>query len=115
MKVLVKIELSTDGDFSLREIPEFDSAVYYDQYEDGDDYSLTRIYEVDDSEYFYDAINFLKKTLCEIHVSYSHYWIIADIYTLFKGAIEAVSKKEDYYETIDGNYEGTSIKVMVEK
>lgn len=115
MRVKISIDLITDGDFSLRDIPEFDSAIYFDQYEDGEDYSLTRIYDIDYSEYLHDAINFLEKTLCEIHVSYTHHWLIEDIYKLFEGAIEAVRNKESCYRTIGGNYDGTSIEVTFTK
>lgn len=109
MIVSISISLVTDGDFSLREFPELDSAFITLQEQEEEDYFLTRKYVVDD--YMMDPRDFLEKVLCEIHVSFTHSWLIETFYKLFQGAIKALSAKECFYGVVDGNYEGTCIDI----
>ena len=122
MRVEFKIELYTDGDFSLRSFEE------YKMHSDGEDYfgifvfddnEKTPLYPYEDHSYAnFDALwrarALLKHMLCDIHVLHTHYYLLDDIYHMFNNAITALNNKEPFHqERISGNYDGTEIAFMI--
>ena len=85
MKIRIRYYFCTDGDYSLK---------------NPDDFGCTeREVEIDDEYFDYigtidfeneeawrcklDAKTFLEKLLCDgIHISYTHYWLMKDFYSL---------------------------------
>lgn len=119
MQVNVQVGLSTDGDYSLRnhldlEMPFDGFEGYYNSLLFTDDNPKQHKFEDSGDMQFncrWRAINWLRKILCELHVSYTHYYLIEDLYNLFNEAIEAIGRVEDFHKEISGNYEGTYIQV----
>lgn len=123
MKILIEINLYTDGDYRLEN--------YLDYNSDGEDgyysYYIRKFFEIDEN---YDKLDFhcklnvdvkgfLEKILCDIRYSSTHYYIIKDIFNLFDNAIGFIrqlhnnSYETNFYDSIEGNYEGTNITIKV--
>ena len=120
MKVIIQIRLCTDGDFSLNNYEA------YSMQFDGEDYigrfefdANTPLYAYEEHSYinfdsYWRAQQLFKHMLTDIHVGFSHYYVLDDLYHLFNDAIQAVRNKQtQYYNSISGNYEGTSIQIYV--
>lgn len=131
MKIKIKAEFSTDGDYSI---------CNYDSYKNEpisksingsgnevkiysrsshifiEDYTFIKIIECDnvDSCKMY-ARMFLSQLLCNISVLSSHYYLIKDFYELFDNGITAINEGKNYYETISGNYDGTELVIYIEE
>ena len=91
----VKVVLQTDGDFSVLGKTDLD-------------FSKT------DYEYIFefitkDVYTDLSKILCDIHISYTHEYLIPHLYEFFHKAMNN-SHLDNYYDTYNGNYEGTLIE-----
>lgn len=122
MKITLKISLVTDGDFSL---PNFKQ---YDMEWDGTGYWAMFVFTEDTLAYNFEdehdtemsprwrACNLLEKMICDIHVSYTHHYLIKDLYDMFEEALCAVGQDMLSFETsISGNYEGTFIEVYCKR
>ena len=120
MKIIVKIGLATDGDFSLR---------YHEEFKmnhDGCDYEGVYVFESDTPLYPYEdysyaqfdawwrSIRLLEHMLCEIHVIHTHHYVLDYLYHMFDDAIKALHNREKtYYGSVNGNYDGTYIEFLV--
>ena len=115
MKIFIYWNLDTDGDFSLKNYNEFDGI-----YDGSDGYCGYKIFEFEDRyKCKYEAKRFLSKMLCEIHVSYTHYWVIEKIYEIFNSAIMFITEYDindansNYIEYMDGNYSDSYISITI--
>lgn len=121
MKVYVSVSLETDGDYTLRNNEaygmEYDGSGYYSTFEFTDD---TPKQDFEYSSYIglgpaFRACRLLEKMLCDIHVHYTHYYVLDYLYHMFNDAIEALERREKEFEaSISGNYEGTFVEIRVE-
>lgn len=118
MRIDLKISLETDGDYSLPNNTDyhmkFDGSGYYHYFvfePNTPKYNFEDDHDIEMSP-SWRACKLLEKMLCDIHVSYTHYYIIEDLYLMFNEAIETVGKYPVHFETsISGNYEGTFIEI----
>lgn len=122
-KITLKIGLETDGDYSLK-----NALLYNMKYDDCGSYFNNFVFTCDTPQYAFEdehdidmspswrACRLLEKMICDIHVSYTHHYIIPYIYKMFEDSIEAVGRNEAGFESsISGNYEGTFIEVYCEE
>lgn len=122
MKINIKVSLETDGDYKLNNNTdyhmEFDGTAYYHHFvftPDTPAYNFEDEHDIEMSS-AWRACRMLEKILCDIHVSYTHYYVIQDLYDMFDEAIETVGKYPVHFETsISGNYEGTYIEIECER
>ena len=118
MKIEIEWCLQTHGDFML------EHAGRYDVF--GNDLSGRQTFvsdNCDDSvriqKAVSDAIQFLCELLCDIRVTPTHYYLYKDLYRLFNNIIafirdyKLVDGDVVFTETIEGDYEGTQIKVRI--
>lgn len=111
-KIDLKIDLETDGDYSL---PDYEK--YGMKYEYGGYSGRFRFEDTADDNHkaIRDAMSVLENVLCGIRVAPGHYWIIEYIFDMFDGAIEALARRElTYLGEVNGNYEGTEIEFTLE-
>lgn len=118
VRINIEFGLLTDGDFSLRNIEYFEKA--FKENEDFDYYGNVFFDSKDypDSTYcMFAAREFVERLLTDIHVSYTHYYILEDIYQMMQPVIEFVNAcKEGIIEkSISGNYSGTFVKVTIQR
>ena len=127
MKITVKISLQSDGDFSLNydRFKKDISGLY--EYEEicsqteknisnSEDLSLTISFiNNDPSKCRARADTLLSSVLTNIHVIYTHYYVLEDLFNAFDGAIRAIYTGENYYNSISGNYDGTDVEVIFEE
>lgn len=103
----LEVQLQTDGDFSM--LDRIDGI----HPEIIDDYTYLYKLSLDSSE-----LNILQTTLdkilCDIHVLYTHEWLIDELYKFFMSAVEC-SHEDEYYGEFGGNYEGTHIMWSIEE
>lgn len=121
MKICMEINLYTDGDYYLNNYMRYAST----HKEDDGDYHIEKVFELNKNDSDFDlklnvnVVSYLEKILCDMNYSYTHYYIIEDIYNLFNNAIEFVMKLHDdsyekyFYDNIGGNYDGTEITITV--
>lgn len=122
MKLIIKIGLETDGDYSLLHEDKF--GMEYD----GSGYFNVYRFDDDDKEYLYPyehrsylqfdkwwrANALLEHMLTDLHVSFTHHYVLDYLYHMFDDAMEAIGKrKETYYGSISGNYDGTYIEWLL--
>ena len=111
-KINLKIDLETDGDYSL---PDYEK--YGMKYEYGGYSGRFHFEDTTDDSYkaIRDATHVLENVLCGIRVAPGHYWIIKDLFEMFDGAIEALCRREPtYMGEVSGNYDGTEIEFTLE-
>lgn len=120
MKVKVKINLETDGDFRLNNHEEYKMRNGCYDYEGEFLFDEnTPLYPYEDYSYAkfdapWRAIRLLEHMLCDMHVLHTHHYVLDHLYHMFDNAIEAIHKREKYhYGDISGNYEGTSIEISI--
>lgn len=109
MKIAIDWVYCTDGDFSIRENNFFKFKF------DGEDYSGVEIFEGDETTVKMNARSYLEQLLCETHVSYTHYYILEDLYYMFDEAIDFIYNKENqkvFHKEITGNYDGTYVHII---
>lgn len=117
-RVDIKIGLNPDKDYSLRDAERFHMkwdgmgwCGIFSFTRDTPQYNFEDEHDVQMSP-SWRACNFLEKMLCEIHVSYTHYYLIKDLYEMFNSAINAIREDlNDFESYVSGNYEGTYIEV----
>lgn len=114
MKIIIKFNLETDGDFSLRNPEQFGTYLI-----DFEQYSGEKIFE--DTDVWrckYNAKCFLENFICDgIHISSSHFYLLKEFVDVVI-ELESFINNADYgYFTkeIFGNYEGTEISVEIVK
>lgn len=129
MKIKIKVEFSTDGDYSICNYDSYknepisksvnsngNEVKIYSQASHifNDEYTIVKIFECDnvDSCKMYARL-FLQQLLCDISVLSSHYYLIKDFYELFINGITAINEDKDYYNAISGNYEGTELDIRI--
>ena len=119
MQIILKISLQTDGDFSLRNYEK-----YHMNYDGVEGYYNKFIFNIDTPAYMFEdehdikmttgwrASTLLEKMLCDLHIYYTHHYLIQDLFNMFDSAIENVGKYPSYYEaSLGGNYDGTYIEI----
>lgn len=119
MKIDIKVSLETDGDYSLN-----NNTDYHMEYDGSGGYYHYFTFTPDTPAYNFEdehdiemspswrACTMLEKMLCNIHIHYTHYYILLDLYNMFEEAMTAIGKGLQQFETsISGNYEGTFIEV----
>lgn len=122
MKLIVKIGLETDGDYSLLHEDQFgmkyDGTGYFGVF-GFDDSNKTYHYPYEDKSYlqfdsWWRLNSLLEHMLTDLHVSFTHHYVLDYLYHMFDDAMEAIGKREkSYYGSISGNYEGTFIEWFV--
>lgn len=112
MKISIDWKYCTDGDFSIRE-----NNLFEFKYDCGEDYFGLEIFENEDSDRAkMEARSYLEQILCETHVSYTHYYLLEDLYFLFNEAIEFLYNKENqkvFHKELGGNYDGTYVHIII--
>lgn len=114
MKITITWRLYTDGDFSLNNYEKY-NCIEYDGYEQY--FGMKEFENKDELQCMVDGRTFLEQMLCDMHVSYTHYYILEYLYQMFEKLIKFVCKREEGIKTeyMSGNYEGTEIIVVVQK
>lgn len=122
MKLIIKIGLETDGDYSLLHEDkfgmEYDGSGYFNVYCFDDD-NKEKIYPHEDKSYlqfdkWWRANALLEHMLTDLHVSFTHHYVLDYLYHMFDDAMEAIGqRKETYYGSISGNYDGTYIEWLI--
>ena len=122
MKLIVKIGLETDGDYSLLHEDQFgmkyDGTGYFGVF-GFDDSNKTYLYPYEDKSYlqfdsWWRLNSLLEHMLTDLHVSFTHHYVLDYLYHMFDDAMEAIGRREtSYYGSISGNYEGTFIEWFV--
>ena len=122
MKLIVKIGLETDGDYSLLHEDQFgmkyDGTGYFGVF-GFDDSNKTYLYPYENKSYlqfdsWWRLNSLLEHMLTDLHVSFTHHYVLDYLYHMFDDAMEAIGRREtSYYGSISGNYEGTFIEWFV--
>lgn len=111
MKITVDWAYYTDGDFSMRENPFFKF-----KYDGDETYSGVEIFEnEDETRAKMEARSYLEQLLCESHVSYTHYYILEDLYKMFEAGMDFLYNKDGetvFHKEITGNYDGTYLHII---
>jgi hypothetical protein len=124
MQLILKIGLETDGDYSLLHEDKFDmrwdGTGYFGVFRFNDT-DKEKLYPYEDKSYlqfdkWWRANALLEHMLTDLHVSFTHHYVLDYLYHMFDDAMEAIGKREEsYYGSISGNYDGTFIEwFMVE-
>lgn len=119
MQLIIKIRLETDGDYSLLH-PEqfdmrFDGCGYFGFFRFKDE-DKEELYPYENKSYlqfdkWWRANSLFKHMLTDLHVVFTHYYVLDELYHMFDDAMTAVSKRDtSYYGSIGGNYDGTCIE-----
>lgn len=134
MKIVIKANFSTDGDYCIDGYKYSYSTVCEDidinltdrkfkiytrennQHPFDDDYTFIKVFECEDETYckMY-ARSYLEQLLCNIRVLYTHYYIIKYFYEMFDEAIKSIGHEEYFYDSIGGNYDGTDLEIRTIK
>ncbi len=119
MQLIIKIGLETDGDYSLLHEDKFNmqwnGTGYYNVFRFEDD-NKTDIYPYEDPsclnfDKWWRANSLFEHMLTDLHVSFTHHYVLDYLYHMFDDAMTAIGKREEtYYGSIDGNYSGTFIE-----
>ena len=123
MKINITIGLETDGDYRLNnELDyhmEYDGSSYYHSYVFADTDTVDGLYNFEDDNDIrfgatWRACNLLEQMLCDLHVIYTHHYVLDYLYHMFDDAIEAIGRRETHFEaSISGNYDGTFISIDI--
>lgn len=112
MTILIQYTFRTDGDFSLNTPEEFECTT-----NDAPRYEGAKIVKADSLQSArIEATTFLKRLLCDgIHVSYTHEWLILDIYNIIQELISFIHSNTTGAHNVylTGNYDGTVITVAM--
>lgn len=113
MKISIIWNLYTDGDFSLKNYEKY-NCLDFDGYERY--FGIKEFENEDDFRCMDAARTFLEQMLCDMHVSYTHYYILRDLYEMFEPLIDFISKRKPGVEKryMSGNYNGTDITVAIQ-
>ena len=134
MKIIIKANFNTDGDYRIDNyiyslstacedidinLPDRKFKIYTrenNQHPTDDDYMFVKMFECEDEDYcrIY-ARSYLEKLLCNIRVLSTHYYIIKYFYEMFDEAIKSIRHEEYFYDSIGGNYDGTELEVRTIK
>lgn len=119
MQLILKIGLETDGDYSLLHEDQFgmkyDGTSYYNVFRFNDTDKET-LYPYENKSYlqfdkWWRANSLLEHMLTDLHVSFTHHYVLDYLYHMFDDAMKAIGKREEsYYGSISGNYDGTFIE-----
>lgn len=119
MRLVLKIGLETDGDYSLLHPEQFemrwDGTGYFRVFRFDDDDKET-LYPYEDKSYlqfdkWWRANSLLEHMLTDLHVIFTHHYVLDYLYHMFDDAMEAIGRREKtYYGSISGNYDGTFIE-----
>lgn len=122
MQIIIKIGLETDGDYSLLHEDkfgmEYDGSSYFNVYRFDDD-DKENLYPYENKSYlqfdtWWRANALLEHMLTDLHVSFTHHYVLDYLYHMFDDAMEAIGqRKETYYGSIEGNYSGTYIEWFI--
>ena len=105
----IEIDFSTDGDFSV-DNPSALAVGPYARYEAGfEEYSWRNTFVGEDAAK--NAKDFLSAVMCSIRVTPRNCDMIGRFYGIFAKAKNHINNRENYKETIGGNYEGTRVLV----
>ncbi len=124
MQLRVKISLCTDGDYHLNNSEDYNMP--YDCFDDDNYFGVYLFDDKDDKLYLYEdksylqfdtwwrACRLLEHMLTDLHVLFTHHYVLDYLYHLFDDAMKALGKRErTYYGELSGNYEGTFIEYSV--
>lgn len=132
MKIIIKAEFNTDGDYRI-EGYDFNSSkrvedidinlsdrkfkIFTEEYclhPFDDEYSFGKSFECEDTSYcqIY-ARNYLEELLCNIRFLSTHYYIMPYFYEMFDKAIKCIGHENHFYDCISGNYDGTELEIWV--
>ena len=134
MKIAIKVNFSTDGDYAVDNYVHSLSTVCEDidiilpnrkfkiytsednQHLFDDEYTFIKTFECEDSTYceLY-ARSYLEELLCNIRFLSTHYYIIPYFYKMFDKAICSIGHEEYFYDSIGGNYTGTNLEIRTIK
>lgn len=119
MQLIVKIGLETDGDYSLLHPEQFDMSWdgngYFRVFR-FDDNDKETLYPYEDKSYlqfdkWWRANSLFEHMLTDLHVIFTHHYVLDYLYHMFDDAMEAIGRREEtYYGSISGNYDGTFIE-----
>lgn len=122
MKLVVKIGLETDGDYSLLHPEQFemrwDGTGYFGIYRFNDEDKET-LYPYEDKSYlqfdkWWRTNSLLEHMLTDLHVIFTHHYVLDYLYHMFDDAMEAIGRREtSYYGSVGGNYDGTFIEWFI--
>lgn len=134
MKIVIKANFSTDGDYAVDNyvyslstvcedidinLPNRKFKIYTsenNQHLFDDDYTFIKVFKCEDSTYceMY-ARSYLEELLCNIRFLSTHYYIMPYFYEMFDKAIRSIGHEESFYESIGGNYDGTDLEIRTIK
>lgn len=134
MKIVIKANFSTDGDYNIDgyeyslftvcedidiDLPDRKFKIHTEennQHLFDDDYTFIKTFACDDETYceMY-ARSYLEQLLCNIRVSFTHYYIIKYFYEMFDEAIKSIGHEKYFYDSIGGNYDGTDLEIRTIK
>ena len=134
MKIIIKANFSTDGDYhiegydysSTRVCEDIDinlSDRNFKVFTDGcnmhpfdEDYSFEMCFECEDASYcqMY-ARSYLEELLCNIRFLSTHYYIMPDFYEMFDKGMNSIGHENYYYGNVSGNYDGTDLEIVTIK
>ena len=132
MKIIIKAEFSTDGDYRVegydfntsKKVEDIDInlsdrkfKIFTEEYclhPFDEDYSFGKSFECEDASYcqMY-ARSYLEELLCNIRFLSTHYYIMPDFYEMFDKAIKSIGHENHFYDCIMGNYDGTDLEIWV--
>ena len=130
MKIVIKANFSTDGDYRVDNymyplstvcddidinLPNRKFKIYTSEnnrHPFDDDYTFIKVFECEDSTYceIY-ARSYLEELLCNIRFLSTHYYIMPYFYKMFDNAIKSIGHEEYFYDSIGGNYDGTELEI----
>ena len=133
MKIIIKADFSTDGDYRIEgydfSISDFEKDIDinlpnrsfviktkgFNRYLFDEDYSFGIVFECEDASYcqMY-ARSYLEELLCNIRFLSTHYYIMPHFYEMFDKGIKSIGHEKHYYGCVSGNYDGTDLEIVVE-
>ena len=134
MKIKIKVNFSTDDDYRI-EGYDFSNSIYkkeedinlvdrkfkvffigYNKHPFNDDYTFLVCIDCEDASYcqMY-ARNYLEELLCNIRFLSTHYYIMPHFYEMFDKAIKSIGHENHFYDSINGNYDGTDLEICVDE
>ena len=131
MKIIIKADFQTDGDYCIEDynyvskivredidinLPDRKFKVFqngYNTYPFEDEYHFEMWFECEDEDYckIY-ARNYIEELLCNIRFLSTHYYIMPYFYEMFDKGIKSIGKENHYFGSISGNYDGTYLEII---
>ena len=132
MKIIIKAEFNTDGDYRIEgydfskpkvaedidiNLSDRKFKIFTEEYSMhpfDDEYSFGKSFECEDISYcqMY-ARSYLEELLCSIKYLSTHYYIMPYFYEMFDNAIKSIGHENHYYGNVSGNYDGTELEIWV--